>query len=160
ADMSERDMTSRSVEVFAVMGPTASGKSAVADALADRLGTEVVSADALQVYRELPLLTNQSEKATRLVGIRSVAETMSVGEYAALAPGGVGGLAGPRGPAVVSGGPGLYVRAALVDLRLPPPVPADVRERWESAYDTDPVAAYAELERLDPNAAAAVHPRD
>ena len=46
-------------EVFAVFGPTASGKSAVAEATAARLGTEVVSVDALQVYRGLPILTNQ-----------------------------------------------------------------------------------------------------
>ena len=68
-----------------MFGPTASGKSAVAEALADRLGTEVVSADAMQVYRGLPLLTNQSERPTRLVAIRALAEEMSVGEFAALA---------------------------------------------------------------------------
>ena len=47
------------VAVIAVFGPTASGKTAVAEAIADRLGTEVVSCDALQVYRGLPILTNQ-----------------------------------------------------------------------------------------------------
>ena len=51
------------VEVIAIFGPTASGKSAVAEAVADRLGTEVVSADAMQVYRGLPILTNQPATA-------------------------------------------------------------------------------------------------
>jgi tRNA dimethylallyltransferase len=160
ADMSAVDMTEWGIEVVAVMGPTASGKSAVAEALADRLGTEVVSADALQVYRELPLLTNQPARPTRLVGIRSVAETMSVGEYAALAHEAIDELVATRGVAVVAGGTGLYVRAALADLRLPPPPAAGIRERWEAAYDADPAAAYAELQDVDPGAAGAVHPND
>ena len=69
-------------EVLAIFGPTASGKSAVADVLADHLRTEVVSADALQVYRGLPILTNQPQRPTRLVAIRGLTEEMSVGEYA------------------------------------------------------------------------------
>ena len=73
------------VEVIAIFGPTASGKSAVAEAVADELGTEVVSADAMQVYRGLPILTNQPSRPTRLVAIRSLAEEMSVGAYASLA---------------------------------------------------------------------------
>ena len=56
------------VAVIAIFGPTASGKTAVAEALASRLGTEVVSCDALQVYRGLPILTNQPARPTRLVG--------------------------------------------------------------------------------------------
>ena len=60
----------RPVEVIALFGPTASGKSAVAEATAELLGTEIVSADALQVYRGLPILTNQPTTPTRLVGIR------------------------------------------------------------------------------------------
>ena len=67
------------VTVYAVFGPTASGKSAVAEELADRLGTEVVSCDALQVYRGLPILTNQPARPTRLVAIRGLDEEMSVG---------------------------------------------------------------------------------
>ena len=58
--------------MVAIFGPTASGKSAVAEATAARLGTEVVSADAMQVYRGLPILTNQPSADTRLVGIRSL----------------------------------------------------------------------------------------
>ena len=58
------------VAVIAVFGPTASGKTAVAEEVADRLGTEVVSCDAMQVYRGLPILTNQPSRPTALVGIR------------------------------------------------------------------------------------------
>ena len=73
------------VAVIAVFGPTASGKTAVAEEVADRLGTEVVSCDAMQVYRGLPILTNQPSRPTALVGIRDLDEEMSVGAYATLA---------------------------------------------------------------------------
>jgi tRNA dimethylallyltransferase len=147
-------------EIVAVFGPTASGKSAVAEAVAERLGTEVVSADAFQVYRGLPILTNQPERPTRLVAIREPSEEMSVAEYAELAHAAVDELVAANGAAVVAGGTGLYLRAALVDLRVPP-APADgARARWEAAYDADPVAAHAHLAEADPAAAAAVHAND
>jgi tRNA dimethylallyltransferase len=158
--MTPQDMALSDIEVLAVFGPTASGKSAVAQELADRLGTEVVSADALQVYRELPILTNQPARPARLVGIRGIAETMSVGEYAGLAHAAVDELVVANGSAVVAGGTGLYVRAALAELQVPPAVPADVRASWEHAYDADATAAYEELGRRDAAAAAVVHPRD
>jgi tRNA dimethylallyltransferase len=148
------------VEVLAVFGPTASGKSAVAESLADRLGTEVVSADALQVYRGLPLLTNQPERPTRLVAIADLATEMSVGEYAQLAHAAVDDLVEAMGSAVVAGGTGLYLRAALADLALPPAPRDGARARWEAAYDADPVGSHARLALLDPAAAVAVHPND
>src|SRR5918999_2507966 len=121
-------------EVIAIFGPTASGKSDVAETLADRLGTEVVSADALQVYRGLPILTNQSPRPTRLVAIRELTHEMSVGEYARLAHAAIDELVGANGAAIVAGGTGLYLRAALVDLRVPP-APADgARARFEAVY--------------------------
>jgi len=147
-------------EVIAVFGPTASGKSTVAEALARRLGTEVVSADALQVYRGLPILTNQPGRPTRLVAIRELAEEMSVGEYAGLAHAAIDELVDANGAAVIAGGTGLYLRAALVDMAVPPAPGPGTRERWEAVYDADPTAAYARLDELDPVAAAAVHPND
>lgn len=149
-----------STEVLALFGPTASGKTAVAEVLADRLGTEVVSADALQVYRGLPILTNQPARSTRLVAIRDLDEEMSVGEYAALAHAAIDELVAGRGVAVVTGGTGLYLRAALVDLAVPPAPRPGARERWETVYDTGPQAAHGQLAELDPQAAAAVHPND
>jgi tRNA dimethylallyltransferase len=147
-------------EVVAIFGPTASGKSAVAEIVAEQLGTEVVSADALQVYRGLPILTNQPEEPTRLVAIRNLDEEMSVGEYSGLAHAAVDELVAIHGAAVVAGGTGLYLRAALVDMLLPPPALQGARERWEAAYDLEPAAAHARLGELDPAAAAVVHPRD
>lgn len=146
--------------VVAVFGPTASGKTAVAEALADRLRTEVVSCDALQVYRGLPLLTSQPERPTRLVAIRDLSEEMSVGLYQHLAHAAIDELVATRGSAVVCGGTGLYLRAALAELRIPPAPHPGERARWESLYDAGPEAAHARLAVLDPAAAAAVHVRD
>ena len=143
-----------------MFGPTGAGKTAVAEALADRLDTEVVSADAMQVYRGLPILTNQPEHPTRLVAIRELSDEMSVGEYARLAQAAIDELVAARGSAVVAGGTGLYLRAALAELELPPRVDSDVRKRWDAAYDDDPEAAFAELRERDPAASALVHPND
>jgi tRNA dimethylallyltransferase len=148
------------VEVIAIFGPTASGKSRVADAVARRLGTEVVSADALQVYRGLPVLTNQPETPTRLVAIRNLDSEMSVGEYGVLAHRAVDELVKAYGSAVVTGGTGLYLRAALADLDVPPPPERGLRARVEELYDADAIDAYARLTALDPRAAASVHPND
>lgn len=148
------------VAVIAVFGPTASGKTAVAEAVADALGTGVVSCDALQVYRGLPILTNQPSRPTELVGIRDLAEEMSAGAYATLAHAAVDALVARTGFAVVCGGTGLYLRAALADLAVPPPATAGVRERIRAEVEHDPVAAHLRLESLDPRAAAAVHTND
>lgn len=153
-------MTSSPPEVVAIFGPTASGKTAVSEIVAVELGTEVVSADALQVYRGLPILTNQPELPTLLVAICDLSHTFSVGEYSRLAHEEIDALVRANGVAVVSGGTGLYLRAALVDLELPSPVEAATRSRWEALYDDDPDAAHMRLRELDPDAAATVHRND
>jgi tRNA dimethylallyltransferase len=150
----------RRAEVVAIFGPTASGKSAVAEAVASLLATEVVSADAMQVYRGLPILTNQPTTTTRLVAIRSLDERMSVGAFAALAHAEIDGLVRHRGAAVVAGGTGLYLRAALADLDVPPPAADDTRVRVREEVELDPTAAHSRLSQLDPAAGAAVHPND
>jgi len=147
-------------EVIAIFGATASGKSAVAEALADRLSTEVVSADAMQAYRGLPILTNQPERPTRLVGIWPLAHEGSVGEYQLLAHAAIDELVAGTGHAVAAGGTGLYVRAAVAELGLPPAPQPGARSRWERFYDDDPQLAYSELETRDPRAAERLHAND
>jgi tRNA dimethylallyltransferase len=146
-------------DVLAIFGPTGSGKSTVAEALAERIPAELVSADSMQVYSGIPILTNQSP--ARLVGIWPLEHEASVGEYQQLAHAAIDEiLAAGRTPIVV-GGTGLYFRAALADLRLPPPPDAGARERWEELYDHEGAErAHALLAELDPEAAAAVHPND
>ena len=153
-------VSSARAEVVAVFGPTASGKSAVAEAVAGRLGTEVVSADAMQVYRGLPILTNQPSTPTRLVGIRALDEEMSVGAFGELAHGEIDALVDDRGAAVVCGGTGLYLRAALAELDIPPSVHPETRARVAREVNHDRHAAHRRLGHLDPAAAAAVHPHD
>jgi tRNA dimethylallyltransferase len=153
-------MTKLQYDVVAIFGPTASGKSAVAEDLAGRVGTEVVSADALQVYRGLPILTNQPLVPTRLVAVRDLCETMSVGEYAPLAHAAIDELVARNGAAVVAGGTGLYLRAALANLAIPPARIDARRAELEESYDDDPDAAYGTLRALDPTAAEAVHVND
>jgi len=147
--------------VLAIFGPTASGKTAVAEAVADRARGEVVSADSMQAYRGLPILTAQPARPTRLVGIWPLAHEGSVAEYAALAHAVIDELLEAGRPPVVAGGTGLYLRAALVDLALPPAPERDQRARWERLYDRlggEPT--HALLATRDPEAASLVHAND
>jgi tRNA dimethylallyltransferase len=147
--------------VLALFGPTASGKTAVAEALADRISAEVVSADSMQVYRGLPILTAQPQKATRLVAIWELDHDASVGEYQPLAHEAIDELLAADKTPIVVGGTGLYFRAALADLDLPPAPEPGARARWESVSDTTGGEREHELlSELDPEAAAAVHPND
>jgi tRNA dimethylallyltransferase len=114
----------------------------------------------MQAYEGLPILTNQGGAPARLVGIWPLAYEGSVGEYARLAHAAIDEiLAAGRTPVVV-GGTGLYLRAALGELELPPAPEPGARERWEAFYDSGAGRAHAELARLDAAAAAAVHPND
>ena len=147
--------------MIGIFGPTASGKSAVAEAIAVRIPAEIVSADAMQVYRDLPVLTNQSTHPSRLVGIWGLEHEASVGEYAPLAHAAIDEILGSGRTPVVVGGTGLYLRAALADLSLPPASEAGARERWAGLYDAEgPEAAHERLRGLDPEAARAVHAND
>jgi len=147
--------------VVAIFGPTASGKTAVAEAVADRLGGEVVSADSMQAYRGLPILTAQPERPTRLVGIWPLSHEGSVAEYAALAHNSIDELLSTGRTPVVAGGTGLYLRATLTDLDVPPAPAAKQRERWERIYDRlGAERAHSALAERDPDAATRVHPND
>ena len=147
--------------VLAVFGPTASGKSASAEAIADRIPATLISADAMQVYRGLPVLTNQSERDTALVAIWDLDHEASVGEYAELAHAAIDRALERGTTPIVVGGTGLYLRAALVELDLPPAPEPGMRERWEAAYERLGAAgAHDLLAERDPAAAARVHPND
>ncbi|HKP17678.1 MAG TPA: tRNA (adenosine(37)-N6)-dimethylallyltransferase MiaA [Gaiellaceae bacterium] len=145
--------------VIGIFGPTASGKSAVAEAIARRVPAELVAADSAQLYRGLPILTNQSPAA--LVGIWELDHEASVAEYQVLAHEAIdAAIACGRTPVVV-GGTGLYFRAAIGGLEIPPAPRPGARERWERVYDeVGAGAAHALLAEQDPVAAAAVHPND
>ena len=146
------------VTVLAIFGPTASGKTAVTEAIAERTPAELVSADSMQVYRGLPILTAQPERPTQLVAVWELGHEASVVEYQQLAHHAVDeALERGRTPVVV-GGTGLYLRAAISDMAPPPP---GDRTRWERLYDRlGPERAHALLAEWDPMAAKRVHPND
>jgi tRNA dimethylallyltransferase len=153
--------------VIGIFGATASGKSALALALASRVRCEIVSVDAMQVYAGVETLTNQPSAAERaevphhLVGHLPLTETSSVGAHAPLAHAAIDAAAARGALPLVVGGTGLYLRAALAELELPPAVGAAERARWERFYDERGAsAALGELERRDPRAAARLHAND
>jgi tRNA dimethylallyltransferase len=154
-------------DVIAVFGPTASGKSAAALELAREIDGEIVSCDAMQLYRGLPILTNQPTADEleavphHLVGVWRLDHEGSVAEYSQISQVAIDDVVGRGRPAILCGGSGLYLRAALAPLDLPPPPADGVRERFGQLYDQRGAeAAHQLLAHRDPRAAAAVHPND
>jgi tRNA dimethylallyltransferase len=158
--------------VIALFGPTGVGKTAVALALAERLRRHgespvAVSADALQVYQGLELLTGVADSAQRaslehrLISFLPVDAQFSAGQYAELAHAEVDDLLSRGQRPIVVGGTGLYLRAALTELSLRPPPPEGVRERWIAELsDRGPEALHAVLSERAPWAAAEIQPGD
>jgi tRNA dimethylallyltransferase len=151
--------------VVAVVGPTASGKSALAVEIARRLGSgEVVNVDAMQLYRGMDIGTAKSPAAERaqlphhLFDVLDVTETASVAEFQAQARGVVADCLARGATPVLAGGSALYVRAVVDRLDFPGTDPA-VRQRWSDELAArGPSALHAELARRDPAAAAQILP--
>jgi tRNA dimethylallyltransferase len=147
--------------VLAIFGPTASGKTAVAEAIAERIPAGIVSTDSAQVYRGLPILTNQPARPAQLVAIWELDKEATVAEYQHLAHLAIDQTLEAEKTPVVAGGTGLYLRAALAELELPPAPAPQARERWQRAYDRlGADRAHALLAEHDAAAAALVHPND
>ena len=149
------------MRVLAIFGPTASGKTDVAEEVADRTDGELLSADAMQVYDGLPILTNQSPRPTHLVAIWPLSHDVSLAEYQQLAHQTIDEILSRGRIPIVVGGTGLYLRAALAGLDLPPAPPPGLRDRVDAAYERLGAArAHALLAERDPQAAARMHPND
>lgn len=153
--------------VIGLLGPTGVGKTAVAIELARLLGTRVISCDSMQVYRGFPVLTNQPSPEERaaaqheLVGCIEPAEAFSAAEYAALARPLIEEDLAKVGRALVVGGTGLYMRAALAPLAVAADGDQEVRGSLGARAQAEGHAVlHAELARLDPEAAAAIDPRN
>jgi len=143
-----------SKRVLALFGPTASGKTRVAGVLRKRLGAEVISADSAALYEGIPVLTAVPDYPTRLVGVIPLDQDVSVGRYQQLAHEAIDETDTP----LVVGGTGLYFRAALSDLAIPP---RGRRAHWEEEVDRlGSEGAHALLADRDPAAAARVHAND
>lgn len=157
----------RKPSVILIAGPTASGKSALALALGEKLGGMIVNADSMQVYRDLRIITARPSPAEearvphRLYGHVDAGENYSVGRWCrdvgeALAEAGRHGRA-----AILVGGTGLYFKALTSGLAAVPPIPAEIRSGVRGRMQSEGVAPlYAELARLDPLTAQRLMPND
>jgi tRNA dimethylallyltransferase len=150
-----------------IAGPTASGKSALALALAEKLHGTIINADSMQVYRDLRIITarptpeQQADVPHLLYGHVDAAENYSVGRWygdarAAMAT----AVAAGRLP-ILAGGTGLYFKALTHGLAAIPPIPAQVREAVRARLDRHgPLHLHAELTRRDPAAGGRIKPQD
>jgi len=146
------------------VGPTATGKTALAVGLAHRLGGEVVNADSMQLYRGMDIGTAKPDLAERngvrhhLLDLWQVREPASVAEYRVRARAEIDRLRAQGVVPLLVGGSGLYVRAVLDELDFPGTDPA-VRARLEAELaEVGPAVLHARLARLDPGAGDAVLP--
>ena len=151
---------------LALVGPTASGKSALALELARLAGdVELVSLDSMQVYRGLdigtakPTSAERAEVAHHLIDVADPSEEWSVQRTQAAARAAISEIEARGKRAVLVGGTGLYVRAVIDDLRIPPTDPA-LREAVDrdAGDDAGLARAYARLSEIDPVAAARMEP--
>ena len=151
----------------ALLGPTASGKTAYALALARRIGGEIVSVDSALVYRGLdigaakPTRAERAAVAHHLVDVRDPWQPYSAAEFAVDARAAVDAIVARGRVPILAGGTGLYFRALVDGLSDMPPADAGVRaELAAEAGEAGWAALHARLARLDPAAAARIHPTD
>lgn len=152
---------------IALMGPTASGKSAYAIALARRLGGEIVSVDSALVYRGLdigaakPTRAEQAQVPHHLIDLREPWQPYSAAEFAADARAAIAGIVARGRLPILAGGTGLYFRALLEGLADMPQADQALRAAITAEAEVRGWAAlHAELARVDPAAAARIHATD
>ncbi|MBN3453296.1 tRNA (adenosine(37)-N6)-dimethylallyltransferase MiaA [Mycolicibacterium sp.] len=151
---------------LAVIGPTGTGKSALALELAEQLGGEIVNADAMQLYRGMDIGTAKLPPAERRgiphhqLDVLDVTETATVARYQEAAAADVEAIAARGAVPVIVGGSMLYIQSLLDEWAFPATDPV-VRARWEDRLAQVGVAAlHAELTRVDPAAGASILPTD
>jgi tRNA dimethylallyltransferase len=157
------------MQVLALFGPTAIGKTGIAIAIADLLRARgedpvAVNCDSIQVYRGLETLSGAATKPEqerlehRLLSFVDTSEEFSAGRYAEAAHREIDALLEQGRRPIVVGGTGLYLRAALSELDLRPPVPDEIREQVErEIFERGSNALHA---KLDPELAELTHPND
>ncbi len=154
--------------VIAIVGPTAVGKTAAAIELVSRVGGEIVSADSMAVYKGMDIgtakPTAEERKLARfhLVDVADPAKPFSVGEYQRLAQATIADIVSRNPPAIIVGGSGLYVKAAVDGLALwIPPRNDELRRRlWDQAEKLGNEAVHSQLAEVDPELASKIHPNN
>jgi tRNA dimethylallyltransferase len=152
------------VSVFAIVGPTAAGKSALSVALAGAVGGEIINADSMQLYRGMDIGTAKLTAAERggiphhLLDVWGVRETASVAVYQQLARNAIDDIVARGRVPILVGGSGLYLRAVLEQFEFPG-TDAALRAALEAELAADgPAPLYARLQHLDPVAAERILP--
>lgn len=156
------------MERIALVGPTASGKTAVGIHLAQRLNAEIVSADSMQVYRRMDIGTakptpeEQRQAVFHAIDVADPDQDWTLADYQRLGENICGEIAGRGHIPLVVGGTGLYVRALTTRLDIPAAPPdEDFRARWREFAKTNGNAALlSEVARVDPESAARLHVND
>ncbi len=150
-----------------LLGPTASGKTALSLALAERFGGEIVSCDSVAVYREMEIGTAKPSPAERqraphhLIDVFAPNQQCTAGDYARLARAALAGIASRSRLPIVTGGTGLYLRALIDGLFPGPQRSEDLRARLERSRALHGGAwLWRILHRLDPVTAARIHSND
>jgi tRNA dimethylallyltransferase len=154
-------------KIILIAGPTASGKSALALALAEKLGGTIINADSMQVYRDLRIITarptpeDEVRVPHRLYGHVDAAENFSVGRWCSEVADVLAATKREAGAAIVVGGTGLYFSALTRGLAAVPPIPAQIRNEVRARLASDGAETlHSELMRRDPIAAARLMPGD
>jgi tRNA dimethylallyltransferase len=159
--------TSREPLLVVILGPTASGKSALAIHLAERFSGEIVSCDSVAVYRHFEIGTAKPSREERtripyhLIDVAEPGEAFTAGEYARQARVAIGEISKRGHLPIVVGGTGLYLRALLEGLFPGPQRSDELRERLRSrAAERGSKHLHRIVSRLDPAAAAKIHAND
>lgn len=153
--------------ILIIAGPTAVGKTDASLLLAQEWGAEIVSADSMQIYRGMDIGTAKPTAAQRklvyhhMIDVADPAQPYSVGDYLRDARSVIEAVQGSGGTPIVVGGTGLYIRALMRGLFHGPPADLELRERLlRKETEGGDGALYADLVRLDPEAAIKIHPND
>ena len=155
-------------KIIAIVGPTASGKSALALALAKECGGEIISCDSMQVYKRMnigtakPSALEMSEVRHHLIDVKEPTESFSCEDYVSLASSAIDLVSESGRLPIVCGGTGLYLDALLRGGNSAPSIDtSDIRAELSLRAKNEGVfALYEELLRVDPESAAAIHPNN
>jgi tRNA dimethylallyltransferase len=153
--------------ILIIAGPTAVGKTESSVLLAQELRAEIVSADSMQIYRGMDIGTAKPTQEQRklvyhhMIDIVEPNQPYSVGDYLRDARSAIDGIIASGGRPIVVGGTGLYIRALMRGLFHGPPADLELRERLlQREADGEPGVLYADLVKVDPEAAVKIHPND
>jgi len=154
-------------ELICIVGPTASGKSAVAVELAKKLDAEIVSADSMQVYRYMDIGTakpsthEMEDIPHHMINVVNPDEDFTVSHYREMAGAVINDIFKRGKRIIIAGGTGLYIRALTKGLVDTPEADQNLREELKrEAEEREPLYLHKKLEQVDPHAAAEIHPNN